>query len=107
MCETWFDIHYDWDLIVSSFATQYHLLSRDIAELPYDEFYRLLNGIMYETPLGHIISIRSEKDPKVIKDFSPEQKRIRREWSRFRSKQNAKPVDIELFQQALKSAFGV
>lgn len=92
--------------MVASFATQYHLFSRDIAELPYTEFYRLLAGIMYETPLGNIISIRSEKDNNVIKNFSPEQKKIRRDWMKHNSKHNNKTMDIKLFQSALKDAFG-
>jgi hypothetical protein len=35
---------------------------------------------MPDTPLGSIVSIRAEKDRKVIKGFSPEQRRIYNEW---------------------------
>lgn len=35
---------------------------------------------MPETPLGRIVGIRAEKDPKVIKEFSKEQKKIRNDW---------------------------
>lgn len=35
---------------------------------------------MHDTPLGRIIAIRSEKDPKVIKEFSKEEREIRNKW---------------------------
>lgn len=42
----------------------------------------MLSGLMSDTPLGQIIAIRSEKDPKVIKAFTPDQRRIYNEWRR-------------------------
>ena len=48
--------------------------------MSWSEFCTLLSGIMPDTPLGQIVSIRAEKDPKVIKNFNKEQKRIRQEW---------------------------
>jgi hypothetical protein len=44
------------------------------------EFSNLLAGIMPKTPLGQIVSIRSEEDANIIKNFTPEQHRIRNEW---------------------------
>ena len=44
------------------------------------EFKALLTGLNGSTPLGNIVSIRSETDPETIKKFSPDQKRIRNEW---------------------------
>ena len=35
---------------------------------------------MPETPLGRIVGIGAEKDPKVIKEFTKEQKKIRNDW---------------------------
>ena len=55
--------------------------------MSWEEFCSLLSGIMHDTPLGEIVSIRAEKDPKRIKEFSPEQKRIRNEWAK---RKNAK-----------------
>ena len=40
----------------------------------------MLSGIMPETPLGRVVSIRAEKDPKIIKNFTKEQKKIRNDW---------------------------
>lgn len=49
-------------------------------ELPWGEFIALLEGIMPETPLGQVVSIRAEEDPEVIKCFNDEQRRVRDEW---------------------------
>ena len=35
---------------------------------------------MPETPLGRVVSIRSENDKEVLKNFTKEQHRIRNEW---------------------------
>lgn len=50
--------------------------------MSWDEFATLLAGLSGETPLGHIVSIRSENDKEKLKNFSPEEKRIRNEWRR-------------------------
>lgn len=59
---------------------QYNIRLRQDDDMSYQEFCSLLSGIMPETPLGKIVSIRAEKDPKVIKNFTKDQKRIRNEW---------------------------
>ena len=51
--------------------------------MPWDEFATLLSGLNEKTALGRFVSIRAEKDPKIIKEFTPEQKRIRSEWGKF------------------------
>lgn len=48
--------------------------------LEWDEFLNLLSGLLPETPLGRVVAIRKEKDPNVLKEFTPEQKKIRNEW---------------------------
>lgn len=48
--------------------------------MSWDEFTTLLAGLNHETPLGHIVSIRSEKDPDRIKQFTAAEKKIRNEW---------------------------
>lgn len=71
----------DWDLIEASFATQYPQVDLYAEEdMDYKRFCTLLSGIMPETPLGQIVSIRSETNKEIIKAFTPEQKRIRNEW---------------------------
>lgn len=69
----------DYDLIESSFFQQYGIRLRDIS-LEWDEFLNLLGGLLPETPLSRVVAIRKEKDPEVLKKFTPEQKKIRNDW---------------------------
>ena len=48
--------------------------------MPWEEFKQLLSGISSDTPLGRIVSIRSETDRKVLRRFTKEQRCIRNEW---------------------------
>lgn len=54
--------------------------------MSYQEFISLLGGLMEDTPLGRIVSIRAEKDSERLKNFTPEQKKIRNEWILRRNK---------------------
>jgi len=53
--------------------------------MTWPEFCSLLSGIMPDTPLGMVVAIRAERNPKAIMNFTPEQKRIRNEWIRRRA----------------------
>lgn len=79
---SYYDIYEDWDIIESSFVTQYGIRLRSATDLSFGEFCTLLAGLMPDTPLGNFVSIRSEKDKKTIKSFSPDQRRIHRDWQR-------------------------
>ena len=70
----------DYPLIEASFAQQYGIRLRNENNMSADEFLTLLGGLNSDTPLGNVVMIRSEKDPKKIKSFSNDQKRIRNEW---------------------------
>lgn len=48
--------------------------------MSWGEFSALLSGLLPETPLGQIVSIRSETDPKIIKKFTSGQKKIYEDW---------------------------
>ncbi len=105
--EVYYDIFDDWGLIEASFQTQYGIRLRTENDMSYQEFCSLLSGIMPDTPLGQIVSIRSEKDPKKLKDFTKGQKKIWREW-RMRKNSNSIPQGNKLLlemQQELKKAF--
>lgn len=95
----------DYDLIVASFQTQYGLrLSKEIHNMPWTEFCQLLSGIMPDTPLGKIVSIRTEDDKEILKHFTPDQKRIRTEWMSKQAK--AKTLDETMaFVEEMKQAF--
>ena len=77
---TYYSLIDDWGLIEASFAQQYSIRLRREEDMLWDEFTTLLAGIHSETPLGRIVAIRSENDPEKLKNFSPEEKRIRNEW---------------------------
>jgi len=101
----WYDLDGDWPLIVASFAEQYsiRLEAEDIA---WPEYCKLFSGLSGETPIGRIISIRSEKDKNVMKHWGSEQKRIRREWlNRKQSGPNAMK-QVDQLEKILTAAFG-
>ena len=98
--EAFYDLIDDFDLIESSFAQQYGIrLSMEIDTMKWGEFSSLLSGLNGDTPLGNIVRIRSEKDPKVIKNFTENEKRIRSKWLN----KNAKEISHEDYQQAMES----
>lgn len=89
-----YDLLDDFDLVVSSFQSQYGLrLSRELAGMKWDEFANLLSGLGPDTALGRIVAIRTEEDKEILKNFTLEQHRIRNEWKRRRAKQIAKTAD--------------
>ncbi len=72
----------DWDLLVSSFLSQYgmRIHTKEFEKVSWDEFRTLLSGIAPDTVLGRVVSIRAESDPEVIKHFTSDQMRIHRAW---------------------------
>lgn len=108
--EDWYDLYEDWGLIEASFTAQYGIRLRQEDDMSWSEFCTLLAGIMPETPLGQVVSIRSENDKEVLKSFTKEQHRIRNEWRRRRTKAVALNKDeakkqLKIFQEAMKKAF--
>ena len=65
------------------------------------EFVDLLSCISADTPLGKIISIRSETDGEVLKNFTPAQNKIRNEWLERNKTDNEKAAEYENSMQAL------
>jgi hypothetical protein len=66
--------------------------------MPFGEFATLLGGINGDTPLGATVQIRAEKNQKIIKKFSREQRRIYNDWRQRR----AKTVTREEYDAAMK-----
>ncbi|WP_261313624.1 bacteriophage Gp15 family protein [Paenibacillus sp. DR312] len=107
----WYDLYEDWGLIESSLAKQYGIRIRQHGDMPWEEFCTLVGGLMPDTPLGSIVSIRAEQEPKTIKGFNADQRRIYNDW---RKRQAVKQLDnpVELDQQmknleaAMARAFG-
>lgn len=103
--DPYYDLIEDFDLIVASFQTQYGLrLSRDLKGMKWDEFKALLCGISPETPLGRIVSIRSEDNKEILKHFTKEQRRIRSEWRNKRAKKVTEEEMAVMLEQ-LKQGF--
>lgn len=108
--EDWYDLYEDWGLIEASFTAQYGIRLRQEEDMSWSEFCTLLAGIMPDTPLGQVVSIRSENDKDALKNFTKEQHRIRNEWRRRRTKAVALNKDevkkqLKMFQEAIKKAF--
>ncbi|MGG4397244.1 Gp15 family bacteriophage protein [Paenibacillus thiaminolyticus] len=95
----------------ASFAAQYGIRLRADPEMTWSEFSTLLAGIMPETPLGQIVSIRAENDREKLKLFTSEQKRIRTEWRNRQLRQvkfdpNEAAKAVAEFEKMIAKAFG-
>lgn len=105
MIEPYYDINEDWSLIYASFQSQYGIrLSRDLAGMSWREFSYFINGLSGDTPLGQVVSIRAEKDPEVLKEFTREQKRIRNDYLRRKAKTMPRESADEAIEK-MKQAF--
>ena len=97
--EHFYDLEFDYDLIVSSFAMQYGIRLSHEPDISVSEYYRLLAGIMPETPLGKIVQIRMEKDPKILKEFGDYERDVRSKWAEFKVKNHKKEVQLSNEEQ--------
>jgi len=102
-------------LIEQSLAAQYGILPSRQGDLPWEDWSKLVGGLMEDTPLGRVVAVRAERDPDAIRRFTPGQKRIRAEWAAFRQARDAGQgmgslEDIRRRQRALQAgiaaAFG-
>ena len=109
--ESCYDVEYDKQLIAESIAKQYHILPSQQDDLSYSDWSQLVSGLMDDTPLGRIVTIRCETDKERIKRFTPHEKAIRTEWARFKAGQKLKASkesqmkDIEIIQNMIRQAF--
>lgn len=68
------------------------------------EFASLIRGLNGDTPLGIVVAIRAENNPDALKDFTPEQRRIRSEWRNKQAK--LKPQnEVDSFIESMKQMF--
>ena len=101
--ERWYDLIDDYGVIEASFLQQYGIRLRT-TEMEWSEFSTLLSGLDHNTPLGTIVSIRSEDNPERLKLFTADQKRIRREW-RSKATKNMTKAEYDDVMEQLKSMF--
>ena len=89
----------DWDLIVSSFLSQYGLRIRtkEFESVSWDEFRALIAGLSPETALGRVVAIRSETDKDIIKHYTKDQRRIYDDWRN----REMKEMDGETFEKEM------
>ena len=99
--DPYYDMFEDWDLIVSSFLSQYGLRIRtkDFETVSWDEFKALIAGLSPETALGRVVAIRSEKDKNIIKHFTVDQRRIYDDWRN----RDVKEMDEKTFDKEMEN----
>lgn len=102
--DSYYDIFDDYSLIEASFLEQYGIRLRETEDMSWDEFCTYLSGLNEKTALGKVVAIRSEKDPKVIKEMSADQKRIRREWAKKQASQISQE-DAERIMRDMSAGF--
>lgn len=96
---------FDWDKIVSSFAQQYGIrLQKEYDSIACSEFRYLLSNLNDDTSLGYVVRIRSEKNPKKIREMTNNEKEIRAKWNEFRTK-NKKQELIYLKTEDISKIF--
>ena len=101
---SYYDLFDDYSLIEASFLEQYGIRLRETDDMTWDEFCTYLSGLNEKTSLGKIVSIRSEKDPQIIKNMTADQKRIRREWEK-KSMPNYTKEEYERIMKDMSAGF--
>lgn len=91
---------------MSSFLSEYgiRIYSKDFKSMKWDEFCALLSGLSADSPLGRIVQIRAENDPKVLKNFTSHQRKIRSDW-RNRTIKNVSDKSRDKVLDYLKNMF--
>jgi hypothetical protein len=93
--DKWYDFYDDWDLIEASIAQQYGIrIRQEIKTIRWKEVKTLIVGLLPDTPLGKIVSIRSENNKDILKQFTPEMRRIRNDWLRRQTKEKFKDEKV-------------
>lgn len=71
------------------------------------EFSYLIEGLSGDTPLGRIIAIRAEKNPERIKEFTPEQRKIRNEYLTKQAKHKSEKQTKSVIEGLRKAFIGM
>ena len=78
--------------------------SEDFRSLDWDEFCDLLSGLNEKTPLARIIQIRTEEDKDILKEYTPEQRRIRADWQK-RTALRRSQQEVDEFLKNMQEVF--
>lgn len=79
-------------------------MSKSFEDVSWPEFKALLAGLDGTTALGRIVAIRAEEDKDILKNFTPEQRRIRSEYRKKIAKQ-VTPEEMTQVLDMFKKAF--
>ena len=105
MTDPYYDLCGDWELIAASFQSMYGIrLPRQLRDMKWREFAALLAGLDADTPLGRVVGIRAEDDPRRLERFTPEMRRIRSRWRSRRARQMPQR-DVDAFLADMEQAF--
>lgn len=80
------------------------LYSNEFRAMKWKEFKALISGLDGDSPLGRIVQIRSETDPKMLESFSQGQHEIRNKWQRRLAKEKT-PEQLNAVLHELQVAF--
>lgn len=106
--EMYYDLINDWSLIESSLAKQYQFrIRKEIKTMKWGELSSYISGLMHDTPLGNIVDIRSETDTEIIKQMTPEQKEIRRQWRNEQADKISEDEMKEFLENMKKSLISI
>ena len=97
--------------MVASLRQQYGLRvqSDEFAAMSWDEFSDLVGGLNEQTALVRVAQIRTESDRETLKNFTPEQRRMRSEWQRRRAlamPQSEVDAALDAMSKAFAKMFG-
>lgn len=96
-------------LIEQSIAKQYGVLPSEQENLRYADWAKMVGGLMDDTPLGRVVAIRSEKDADVIRRMTPDQRKIKSEWTTYQASKTTKGEQrqqMKQIQAMIASMFG-
>ena len=72
--------------------------------MPWDEFCDLMNGLSPDTPLGRMVQIRTEADKEVLKEYTPQMRKIRNDWLKKTASKKSED-DVKSFLASMQEAF--
>ena len=102
--EPYYDLIDDWDLIASSFLSEYGIrLSKDLHGMHWSEFRALLSGLSAESALRRIVEIRAETDRDRMKHWTKSMKAENIRWKMKRAHRKTQD-DTNAFLNEIKTA---
>ena len=90
-------------MIEASFLEQYGIRLNEV-DMTWREFSDLVSCLSADTALGRIVTIRSEDDAEVLKNFTKGQKEIRDKWRKEHRKEQTKAEYEASMQELLAMA---